>query len=121
MKVADSSFLAEALLKKGQLFKEEDSFLTVDLAVHEVSSAIWKHQYLLKDLEDGLPLIAILYGLIDSGKIRVVRAGRGLMERAYAMAGGKGCSMYDAIFVALAQELRCQLATFDKNQASLMM
>ena len=72
MRVADSSFIVEGLLKKKELL-EEDFLITVDLAVHEVLNAIWKHQFLLKDLNDGPAYVSILFGLIESGRIRVIR------------------------------------------------
>ena len=120
MKVADSSFIVEALLKKKELLEEEDSLVTPDLAVHETCSTIWKHQCLLKDLDDGLPYISILYGLIESGKIRVIPTGQELMERAYSLAAKKRLPVYDTLFVALSLELGLKLATFDQRQAELL-
>ena len=119
MRVADSSFIVEGLLKRKELF-EEDFLITVDLAVYEVVNAIWKHQFLLKDLNDGLAYISILYGLIEAGRIRVVRPAAELMQRGYSLAGKNRRSIYDTIFVALALELASELATFDKHQAELL-
>lgn len=52
----------EGLLKRKRLL-EEDQILTPDLALYEVANSIWKHQHILKDLEDGLPYVSTLYGI----------------------------------------------------------
>ena len=119
MRVADSSFIVEALLKRKGLF-EEDFLVTVDLAVYESVNSIWKHQFLIKDLDDGLPYVSVLYGFIESGRIRVIHPGEELMGRGYSLAAKNKLSIYDAIFVALALELDLELATFDKRQDELM-
>jgi len=119
LKVADSSFITEGLLKERRLL-EKELLLTVDLAVPETVNSIWKHQWLLKDLTDGLPYVSILFGLIASGRIRIIHPGTALMERAYSLAGKTGRPTYDTVFVALALELGCELATFDRRQANLM-
>ena len=119
MRVADSSFIVEGLLKRKELL-EEDFLITVDLAVHEVVNAIWKHQFLLKDLDDGPTYVSILYGLIESGRIRVICPSPELMQTGYSLAGKSRRSVYHTIFVALAMELASELATFDKRQAELL-
>lgn len=119
MKVADSSYIVEGLLRRKELL-EEDILITVDLALYETVNAVWKHQFLTKDLGDGAPYVSILYGLIGSGRIRVIRPGDELMKRGYALAAKSRRSIYDAIFIALALELTSDLATFDKRQAELL-
>jgi predicted nucleic acid-binding protein len=119
LRVADSSFIVEGLLKRKDLI-EEDLLLTVDLAIYETANSIWKHQCLLKDLKDGLPYLSILQGLIDTGRIRVARPGMELMESAYSLAAKSRRPVYDTIFVALALELGSELATFDKRQIQLL-
>jgi len=119
LRVADSSFIVEGLLKRKELL-EEDFLITVDLAVYEVVNAIWKHQFLMKDLNDGPTYVSILSGLIESGRIRVIRPSPELMQRGYSLAGESRRSVYDTIFVALAIELASELATFDKSQAALL-
>jgi predicted nucleic acid-binding protein len=119
LKVADSSFIVEGLLKRKELL-EEDVLITVDLAVYEVVNAIWKHQFLLKDLNDGPAYVSILYGLVESGRIRLIHPGEELMRRGYSLAAHNRRSIYDTIFVALALELASELATFDKRQADLL-
>ena len=119
MKIVDSSFLVEAILKRKELL-EEDLLLTVDLAIYEAANSIWKHQVLLKDLGDGLPYLSILLGLIESGRIRLVSPGKELMEKAYSIATRNRRSFYDAIFIALALQLGSRLDTFDKGQTELL-
>ena len=116
MKVADSSYIVEGLLRRKELL-EEDILITVDLALYETVNAVWKHQFLLKDLNDGVPYVSILYGLVDSGRIRVIRPGEELMKRGYSLAAKSRRSIYDAIFIALALEFTSELGTFDKRQA----
>ncbi|MBI2185180.1 MAG: type II toxin-antitoxin system VapC family toxin [Thaumarchaeota archaeon] len=119
MIVADSSFIAEGLLKRKNLL-EENEILTPALALYEVTNSIWKHQYILKDLEDGLPYVSILYGLVDSGAIRIVQPDEELLTRSYAMAARNRVSIYDAIFVSLALEIGLELKTFDRQQTRIM-
>ena len=118
MRVADSSFMVEALLKRKELFQED--LVTVDVAVYESVNSIWKHQFLIKDLDDGVPYVSLLYGFIESDRIRVIHPGEELMRRGYSVAAKYRLSIYDAIFVALALELDLELATFDKRQGQLM-
>ncbi len=117
--MADSSFIIEGILKRKELL-EEDLILTVDLAVHEVVNSLWKHQHVLKDLGDGLAYVSILYGLLESKKIRAVSPNEELMRRSYLLAARNKASIYDTVFVALALDAGLELATFDKGQATIM-
>ena len=119
MKVADSSYITEGLLRKKELF-ETEVLVTLDLALYETANAIWKHQHLLKDISDGLPYLSILHGLIESGRIRPVSADKNIIERAYPLSVRHGRPVYDTAFIALAQELGAELVTFDRRQAELM-
>jgi predicted nucleic acid-binding protein len=117
--VADSSFLVEGLLKRPELF-DEDTILTVDLAVYEVANSIWKHQYVLGDLKNGLPYLSIFHGLIEANKIRVVHPNPKLVEESYAVSARNKLSIYDAVFIALALEIGTGLETYDRAQAAVM-
>ena len=119
MRIADSGYIVEGLLKRSD-FLEEDFLLTVDLAAYETVNSIWKHQCLLKDLKDGAPYVSVLHELIESGRIRVVRPGKELMEKAYSLAAKNRRPIYDTVFVALALELGLVLATLDKRQSELL-
>jgi predicted nucleic acid-binding protein len=119
LKIVDSSFLVEAILKNKELL-EEDLLLTVDLAVYETVNSIWKHQALLRDVEDGLSYVSVLAGLIESGRILLVSPGKELVEKAYSIAARNRRTFYDAVFIALALELGSELHTFDKAQTELL-
>lgn len=71
-------------------------------------------------MEDGLPYVSILYGLVDSGAIRIVQPDEELLTRSYAMAARNRVSIYDAIFVSLALEIGLELKTFDRQQTRIM-
>ena len=60
-----------------------------ELAAYEVTNAIWKHEHLLKDVENGNPYVSIFYGLIEAGKIKVLTPNEELMQKAYLMQKGK--------------------------------
>jgi predicted nucleic acid-binding protein len=51
--------------------------VTVDLAVYEVANSVWKHQYLLRDLRDGLRYLSIFHGLLETNRIRAIPPSRG--------------------------------------------
>ena len=111
--------MVEGLLKNKALL-EEDTILTPDLATYEIVNSIWKHQWLLKDLRDGRPYVSILYGLVESRKIRLIHPDQELMEMSYSIAARHDVSVYDAVFVALALESGSELMTFDKQQSAIL-
>jgi len=81
-----------------------------------VTNSIWKHQYVLKDLDDGLPYLSILFGLINAGKIRVVALNEKFIRQSYSLAASNRASIYDMIFVSLAIELGLELKSLDRQQ-----
>jgi predicted nucleic acid-binding protein len=118
LKVIDSSYLVEGLLKNVQLL-ENDLLVTLDLAVYETANSVWKHEFLLKDIKNGAEYLSILQGLIEAGKIQLVHASKEALQTAYSLASKSRRTMYDTVFVALALELGSEFATFDKRQAEL--
>jgi predicted nucleic acid-binding protein len=116
---ADSSFIIEGLLKRKRLL-EQDQIIVPELALYETTNSIWKHQYVLRDLKDGLAYLSILYGLIDAGAILVLSPNEQLMEKAYLIAGRHRISVYDSVFISLALELGVPLKTFDGTQERVM-
>jgi predicted nucleic acid-binding protein len=94
--------------------------VTLNLALYEVANSLWKHQHILKDLDDGIPYLIVLLGLMDAGTIMVVHPNEDIMRRSYLVATKSGIPVHDAIFVALALELELQLKTFDKRQNRIM-
>ena len=75
---------------------------------------------MLKDLENGLLYLSILYGLVESGKIRLMPPNLELTRKAYDLSVSNNISVYDAIFVSLALEAGLELKTFDEEQAKIM-
>jgi predicted nucleic acid-binding protein len=119
MIVADSTYLVEGLLKDASLL-ENELIVAPDLALHEVANSIWKHEVLLKDVEDGQKYINILFELVASGAVQLVRSDEKIARRAYEIAVKKKSTFYDAIFAALAMELELELKTLDEKQRSLL-
>jgi predicted nucleic acid-binding protein len=84
--------------------------------VYEVANSIWKHEHLLKDLEDGKPYLSILFGLIEAGRITILSPNENLMQEAYSIAKRNGITVYDAMFISLAIKLGSTLKSYDKVQ-----
>ncbi len=116
--VADSSYLVHGLLKDATLL-EEKTIISPDLALYEVTNTIWKHQVLLKDLQNGKKFLDLFYELVEMNTIQLVRPDRTILAQACKIAASNRCSVYDAIFVALAQGLGLTLETFDELQKKL--
>jgi predicted nucleic acid-binding protein len=118
LKVIDSSYLVEGLLKDEQLL-ENDLLITLDLAVYETANSVWKHEFLLKDIKNGAEYLSILQDLVEAEKIQLVHSSKEAMQTAYSLASKSRRTIYDTVFVALALELGSEFATFDKRQAEL--
>jgi predicted nucleic acid-binding protein len=117
--VADSSFLVHGLLRDRNVL-ESDSIITLDLALHEVVNSVWKHQYIIKDIKQGYDFVSVMFEMIDSNAIVLVRPDRKLVELAYNIAAKHKTSFYDCIFVALAIEVGLALKTMDEQQAKIL-
>jgi predicted nucleic acid-binding protein len=113
--VADSSYIVEGLLKNKKLLSD-DQIVAPELVVYEVTNAIWKHEDLLKDLENGATYLSIFYGLIEAGTITILSPNERLMQESYSVAKRNGITVYDAVFVSLAIKLGLALRTYDKVQ-----
>jgi predicted nucleic acid-binding protein len=87
-----------------------------ELVVYEVTNAIWKHEHLLKDVENGKLYVSIFYGLIESGKIKILTPNEELMQESYSIAKRQGITVYDAVFVSLAIKLGLTLKSYDRVQ-----
>jgi predicted nucleic acid-binding protein len=87
-----------------------------ELVAYEVTNAVWKHEHLLKDLENGQPYVSIFYGLIEAGKITLLSPNEELMLESYSIAKRQGITLYDAVFVSLAIKLGVTLKSYDKIQ-----
>ena len=113
--VADSSYVVEGLLKNKNMLAE-DNMVAPDLVLYEVANALWKHEHILKDLENGKPYLSIFYDLIAVGKITVIFPSESLMHKSYTIAKENGITIYDALFISLAIELGIKLRTLDTAQ-----
>lgn len=118
MIVADSSYLIEGLLKDSSLLEDEE-IVTPELALYEVTNAIWKHETVLTDIKDGEAFLELFLELIEVQAIRLVRPDEKIIRKAYTLASDKNTTFYDTIFVVLALELGLDLKTFDKTQEQL--
>ena len=90
--------------------------MSPELVAYEVINAIWKHEYLLKDLKNGKPYISIFYGLIEAGKIKILTPNEELMQKSYLIAKRQRITIYDAVFVSLAIKLGLPLKSYDRAQ-----
>ena len=119
MKVADSSYLIEGILRDASLL-ENEPLLCPDLALYEVVNTLWKHETLLHDLKDAQERIDLLSGLISSERVQLVRPDRKLLSETYTLSIKHGQSIYDCVFIALALQLKMELATFDGKQSAIL-
>jgi len=78
-----------------------------------VANSIWKHQFILKDIEDGRSFLSIFYELIESGAISIIRYTRRMLTETYALAGKHKITVYDATFLHLALETGLELKSLD--------
>ena len=115
MKVCDSSYLVKAILEDESLIRGEQ-FVAPDIIIFEVANAIWKHECLIRNLDDGTPYLTLLYDLIKSGKINVLSPNETLMQKSYLIAKNNCITIYDAVFIALALHLGVSMKTLDKDQ-----
>jgi predicted nucleic acid-binding protein len=88
--------------------------------VYEVTNAIWKHEHLLKDLENGKPYLTVFFGLIEAGRITLRSPNEKLIQESYLVAQRNGITIYDAIFISLAIKLRLTLKSFDRVQTQAL-
>ncbi|MGH9877974.1 MAG: type II toxin-antitoxin system VapC family toxin [Nitrososphaera sp.] len=117
--VADSSYLVEGLLKDASLL-EHDIIVAPELALYEVANSIWKHEAVLGDINDGRQYLDLLFQLVSTETVRFISPDERIAGEAYKLALTKKCTVYDAIFVALAIDLGLELKTFDEAQHSLL-
>ncbi len=114
--VADTSYIVEGLLSNKELFLR-DQIIAPELIIYETANTIWKHENLLKSLQNGELYLSVLFGLIDSGKITIVSPDENLMQDAYLAAKRMDITPYDAVFVCLALKLGLILKTLDRKQS----
>ena len=118
MIVADSSYIAQALLHDRSLFND-DNMVAPKFALYEVINTIWKNQILLAKVQDGRPFLHALFELASARAIQFVILEEKTVKEAYELAVKVKTTFYDAVFIALAIDLDIELKTFDKEQSRL--
>jgi len=91
-----------------------------DLVLYEVVNTLWKHQVLLHDLEDAQERIELLSGLVSNERVQLVRPDRKLLSETYTISVKHNRPVYDCVFIALALQLKMELATFDDKQSTIL-
>ncbi|MDA4123880.1 MAG: type II toxin-antitoxin system VapC family toxin [Thaumarchaeota archaeon] len=119
MIIADSSYVSEGILVDRGLLGHEQ-ILTADLAVFETANAIWKHQVLLHEIDDGIPFLSVLFGLLRTNSVIAIKPDEQLMKVAYQLASRHNAPVYDMVFVALALGTGLELKSFDDSQMAIM-
>lgn len=119
MKVADSSYLIEGILRDATLL-ENETLVSPDLALYEVVNALWKHESLIRDLSDSQQRIDLLLDLVSNDRVQLVRPDKKLLNETYALSLKHRLPIYDSIFIALALQLKMELATFDSKQSAVL-
>jgi predicted nucleic acid-binding protein len=119
MKVVDSSYLIEGLLRDASLL-ERETFVAPDLALYEVVNTVWKHETRIRDLADSSERLSLFFHLISTETIRLIRPDEKLIEQTYSLSLRHRISTYDMVFVALALQLGAELRTFDSKQSEIM-
>jgi predicted nucleic acid-binding protein len=119
LKVADSSYLIEGIVRDATLL-ENETLVCPDLALYEVVNALWKHETLLRDLRDSRARVELLSDLISNARVLLVRPDRKLLNETYALSVKHGQTIYDCVFIALALQLKMELATFDHKQSTIL-
>jgi predicted nucleic acid-binding protein len=119
LKVADSSYLIEGILRNATLL-ESESFVSPDLALYEVVHALWVHETLMRDLKDAEERIELLSDLVSNEQIQLLRPDRKLLDETYRLSVKHGLPIYDCVFIALALQLKLDLATFDGKQSTIL-
>ena len=119
MKVADSSYLIEGILRDVSLL-ENETFISPDLALYEVMNTLWKHETLIKDIKDSWARFKLFLELVSAEAVRLVRPDKKLLEEAYSLSRKHRVPTYDTVFVALASELGLELKTYDSRQTAIM-
>ena len=113
--VADTSYIVKGLLSNKELLSK-DQIIAPELIIYETTNTVWKHENLLKSIQNGEAYLSLLFGLIGSGRITIVSSDENLIQNAYAAAKRNGITPYDAIFVCLAVKLGIVLKTLDRKQ-----
>ena len=124
MIVLDASFLVKLVLEEEGSQKARElvrswarggeALITIDLALPEALNAIWKHALKVGDLsrDEAIESAEDLLKIWDT--LRVYTS-KNLAGSAFRLALEEGVTVYDALYIQLAQSTKSSLATFDKR------
>ena len=124
MIVLDASFIVKLVLEEegsetaATLLKEwilgGETIKTVDIALPETLNALWKHHIIIRDLGQDSLREAVRDLLMLWDKLSYTHSSE-LADDALDIAVKHGITIYDALYLALAQRHSASLATFDKK------
>ncbi len=117
MIVADTSYLVQGLLRDAGLLQED--ILSPELALYEVANTAWKHEFILRDLQNSWQYIEVFLQLVGDEKVLLITPNRKILQETHALSAKYRTSAYDTVFVALALHLGLELKTFDDAQARI--
>lgn len=120
MIVADASAIAAFIRKEPEwinLSRYLKRCITIDLAIKEVANVIWKDAFLRKtiDKNTALELLDVLLSMV--GVNIIVEREEEYLKSALEVAISAGVSVYDALYISLAQKEALPLLTLDDKQA----
>lgn len=112
--VTSESGSKEARTSITNFLRKGFSLYTVDIALAESLSAIWKHVKLHRDLkpEDALSVVQDLTKIYDKLNILTVRE---LSEETVEIALTHGVTIYDSVYIAATRKIRATLYTADQK------
>jgi predicted nucleic acid-binding protein len=119
MIVADSSYIVEGILRDASLL-ENEVIIAPDLALYEIMNTLWKHEVLIRDLENSSARISLLLELVSTKTVQLVRPDEKLIDDTYRLSVKHKAPVYDTIFIALALELGLELKSFDERQVDML-
>jgi predicted nucleic acid-binding protein len=124
MIVLDASFLVKLVLEEDGSEKarslirawarEGRTLLTVDSALSEALNAIWKHAVKVGDLNREEAMNSSRDLLMIWSKMRTYPS-ENIVVEALKLALEEGVTVYDALYIQLAESVNAALATFDKE------
>lgn len=125
MIVIDASTLAKYVLREegwesvSQILRHNRPLVSVDHVLKEVGNAVWKYARLRSriDAETALELYRRLLRLVETGVI-LLKPETQYLARALEIALSHNITLYDALYIALAEE-EGELLTSDARQAEV--
>ena len=120
MIVTDSSYIVEGILRDASLL-ENELIIAPDLALYEIMNTLWKHEVLIRDLENSSTHIKLLLELVSIKTVQLVRPDEKLIDDAYRLSVKHKVPVYDTIFIALALQLGLELKSFDERQIEMLL